>query len=495
MTRLVTVLAATVAAVPVAALLAASPAAAAPATGALADEIMRIGAGPPSAGNRGYVAVPPEAFTAQAGAVSPLLYVNRCRGGCQFTKSSLSDAINNLTIIGGVSAGTRMTLSEFAYDETVWQQTVDCIKAVYAPFGVQVVTEDPGNTAHHEAVLAGRAMEMNIVGALGIAPLDSSTCRAQNNVVSFSFANDHGARPDDMCWTVAQESAHAYGLDHEFECSDPMTYIPIQACGGTKFFRNLDAKCGENSARPCLCGGNTQNSHQRLLAVHGAGTTPIAPPVTEIKMPADGATGLARGFSVYPTVIDPRGVNHLELHINGWKWAELPGVWQKASVYVMNLPAAVPDGVMDIKVRGCGDTGVCSEDQITVTRGSPCTTASQCATGQKCEAGKCFWDPPTRAVGDACEFAQQCLSNVCANVDGEQVCTQTCVTGPNDTCPEGFECDAKALGAAGNCAPLVTDEGGCCAVGDQGGSAVLVNLALGGVIGLMVAGRRRRRRR
>lgn len=496
MTRLATVLAATFVFVPLAAGLgSAGVAHAAPPTGALADQIMEAGRGLPAGQTRGYVAVPAEAFTSAAGeTTSPIIFVNRCRGGCSFTKSSLSDAISNQTIIGGVSPGTRMNLSEFGWDQAVWDATITCIREVYQPFGVQIVTEDPGSTAHHEAVLAGRAMEMNIVGALGIAPLDSSTCRPQNNVVSFSFANDHGPSPLDMCWTVAQESAHAFGLDHEFECSDPMTYIPIQSCGGQKFFRNLDAPCGENAARTCICGGNTQNSFQRILGVHGLGTSPVDPPVVDIKMPADGATNLPMSFSVFPTAIDRRGVNHLELLINGWKWAEVPGVWRKESIYVMNLPAGVPDGVMDLKVRGCGDTGVCGEDQITVTRGQPCDdAATDCKPGQKCETGRCFWEAPTLAVGDACTYAQECVSTVCATVDGAQICSEECVSGPNDACPDGFECIAPGLGQRGNCGPLIGEEGGCCSVGSQDRTALWVNLGLGSVIGLMVARRRRRR--
>ena len=473
------------------------PASAGPATGALADDIMRRGGELPSAGNRGYVAVPAEAFTSSAGeVVSPIIFVNRCRGGCSFTKASLSDSISNQTIIGPLAQGTRFNLGEFAYSEQIWNETLACIRAVYQPFGVQVVTEDPGATAHHEAVLAGRSTEAGYPAntVLGVAPLDSSTCRPQNNVISFSFANDHGPSPLDMCWTVAQESAHAFGLDHAFECSDALTYLPIGQCPGAKQFRNLDSKCGEFSARNCICGGTTQNTYQRLIGVHGPGTVPVAAPVVDIRMPTDGATGLPAGFSVFPTAIDPRGLNHLELLINGWKWAEVPGSWQKTSIYTVNLPGGVPDGVMDITIRGCGDTGVCGADDITVTRGAPCNDAvADCAEGQKCEQGKCFWDPPTLAVGESCEYAQQCLSEVCANVDGADICSQNCVSGPNDRCPDGFECISPGLGQPGNCGPLAEESTGCCSVGNDDRGALAANLGLGLVIGLIVVRRRRRR--
>ena len=203
------------------------------------------------------------------------------------------------------------------------------------------------------------------------------------------------------------------------------------------------------------------------------------------------------GFSVLVSAIDRRGLNHLELYINNWKWAELPGTWQKQGPYVLSVPMNVPDGVMDVKIRGCGDTGVCGVDEVTVTRGAPCTSAAtDCAAGQKCEAGKCFWDPPTVAFGEACAYSQQCVSLSCAEVDGASICSEDCVSGPNDRCPDGFECVAPGLGQHGACGPIASDGGGCCSTGDQGRSAVpavLVNLGLGSMLGLLVVRRRRAR--
>ncbi len=503
MTRLASVLTAALTALPLIALATgAAPrlAHAEPPTGALAQQIMEAGGQLPSGGNRGYVAVPAEAFVSPAtDPISPIIFVNRCHGGCSFTKASRSDALTNQTIIGPLPQGTRFNLTEFGWSDDIWNQTLACIREVYQPFGVQVVTDDPGQVAHHEAVLAGHSTEAGYPAnqVLGVAPLDSSTCRPQNNVISFSFANDHGPSPLDMCWTVAQESAHAFGLDHEFECSDPMTYIPISACGSQKFFRNLDAKCGTNAPATCICGGTTQNSYKRLLGVHGPGTLPVTAPVVNISAPVANAPNLPKGFSVLVSAIDRRGLNHLELYVNNWKWAELAGTWQKQGPYVLSVPMNVPDGVMDVKVLGCGDTGVCGEDHVTVTRGAACTNAAtDCAQGQKCEAGKCFWDPPTLNIGDTCEYAQQCLSLSCATVDGAPICSEDCVSGPNDACPDGFECVAPGLGQHGACGPIAVDPGGCCSAGDQGRStvpAVLVNLGLGCVLGLVVVRRRRRR--
>ena len=85
---------------------------------------------------------------------------------------------------------------------------------------------------------------------------------------------------NNICWTAAQETAHALGLDHEYvfsdgtsACNDPMTYR--MDCGGQKFFRNKAAQCGEVGVRTCRCGGS-QNSHVKIRGVFGDGTSLIA---------------------------------------------------------------------------------------------------------------------------------------------------------------------------------------------------------------------------
>jgi len=452
----------------------------------------------PSGIDRGYVRpplgtpVPPSTEH-----VSKVIFVNPCRGGCTFTKSSpgVSDAINNLTWLGSAPQGSTITISEFSHPQEVWDATIACIRDVYLPYGVSVVDVDPGQVPHHEAVLAGRAQELPIAGALGVAPLGAGACAPADNVISFSFANNHGptqnlSLAEAMCWTVAQESAHSYGLEHEFDCSDPLTYL--DNCDGPKYFRDIDAPCGEFSERPCVCGGNAQNSHERLLGVLGMGqVTP--PPVVNIGQPADGST-VNPGFSVFATAVDDRGVNHIDLYINGWKWAEIPGVWKKSSSYVLDIPGGVPDGVMNIEVRACNDTGSCGSDMIQVTRGQACGDASACRPGQKCEAGACSWDPPVGVHGDACTYNEYCTTELCADIGGGQMaCTSNCFGGVNDNCPDPLVCNAQS-GQAGICAtPPEEEETGCCSAGGSDAGSLAFNLGLGTLVGLIAIRRRRKR--
>ncbi|HUQ05106.1 MAG TPA: Ig-like domain-containing protein [Kofleriaceae bacterium] len=463
-------------------------------------------AGP--AGSTGYVAAPTSAFvpTPHGGLVSDIIYINRCTGcpgptcGCVFTKSSISDATSNQTIIGGVEAGVQMTVTEFSHSQAVWDELMTCIRSVYSPYDVVITDVDPGQTPHHEAVVAGRGRDMMLTGVGGIAPLDSGTCEPQNNVISFSFANQYSGgagltTAEQICWTVAQESAHAFGLDHALDCSDPLTYLYTLPNGGScgiRYFRNKLIDCGENVARPCVCGGNKQNSHAKLLAVHGMGTVP-PPPTVEVTMPADGAT-VGASFSVVANVIEPRGVNRVELLVNGHEWTQVEGAVGRTA-YLIPVPADVPDGILEIDVRGCNDLDACATDRTTVTKGAPCTTADTCAAGQRCDAGRCLWDPPVGAIGDACTYPEFCTSGVCADIGaGELACTENCFGGPNDQCPDEYVCSA-GTGQMGVCAPPPVVDG--CCLSDAGRSngrrTLAVNLGLGGLVGLLVIRRRRRR--
>jgi len=82
------------------------------------------------------------------------------------------------------------------------------VRATYAPFAVQIVTERPSSGNYHMAIVAGTPQnvgEQNAVG--GVSPY---TCGYIPNAVSFSFANIYGGSVDDICWTVAQETAHSW---------------------------------------------------------------------------------------------------------------------------------------------------------------------------------------------------------------------------------------------------------------------------------------------
>ncbi len=453
----------------------------------------------------------PEQFNSSpAFEVSNVLYLNRCQPNCMVTGGDINDARQHIsTYIGPgphlVDEFENAAGQKGALADAEWNQVVQCMKEVYSPFNIVVTDQKPtGSGNYTEAIIAGDSANVGLSAMiLGVAPAHTS-CEPNDNAMSYTFANnsyfdgDVQRRIWELCSTAAQESAHHYGLDHSYEffdgtsaCNDPMTYRTD--CGGEKFFRNKATKCGEDSVRACTCGG-LQNTHAKILGVFGAGQTLIPPPTVSITSPANNSTA-APGQLVTFSAGSKRGVEKSELWLNGYKWAEVKGAkfgqlgQTNPSDYSVKFPNEVPNGVIDIQVKSFDDIGAeTTSTTVTVTKGAPCTAADTCAKGQKCEAGKCFWEAPTGKLGEVCDYQQFCESNMCIMTNEGGYCSQECIVGTTDSCPTGFEC--LPAGSSGACLPK-DEGGGCCNVGHGGAVWAHAGLSLF-VLGLVVRRRRRR---
>jgi hypothetical protein len=153
-------------------------------------------------------------------------------------------------------------LPAFAAGDDVWNELVACITADYAPFHVLVTDERPPAGPYVEAHFGGDGTEVHVPsGTGGVAPIDSSGCSVIDSAVVFIFADLYASNVQAMCNAGAQEIAHAFSLDHELLCEDPMTYL---AGCGPKHFQDVDADCGEYQARGCTCDRASQNSVRTL---------------------------------------------------------------------------------------------------------------------------------------------------------------------------------------------------------------------------------------
>lgn len=445
-----------------------------------------VTASPALAAPRGtYKVIPPGTEPIVAAAdISKIIFLNRCAGGCTFRQGVASSSMQNITILGTGPDGAMYSIPEFAYGDALWDQIVACVQETYAPYDVVVTDVDPGTTvAHHEAVVGGYAdaigHDPQFVG--GIGPLYGD-CSLHDNTVSFTFSNSFPPDALVLCAVIAQETGHGFGIEHSLNCADPMTYLP--ACG-LQYFRNEILPCGEFAQRPCSCGGGMQNVHSKMYTVFGPNPVPLPSPEVTISVPQNGAM-VASGFTIGVGATSRRGLGRVELWFNGWLWNTIqadPG----QELFILAAPGGLPDGVIDIEVRAYNDLEtVYGTRTVTVTKGAACAGPDACAPGQRCDAGRCLWDPPVGALGDDCEYAQYCTSGVC---EAGQ-CTEECFVNVAGECPMGFECVAPEQSMRGFCLEPSGGDGGICNAGGATTGGLLAQLGLVGI----VAGALRRRR-
>ena len=189
------------------------------------------------------------------------LYLNDCQpNGCVIQPGGDDSRSGRSSLVTATKY-----LDPWADGDETWQGFVQCMTDFYAPFDITVTTDNPGGADHFELIAAGLSEQLDEDGATGVAP--NIPCGALNeNSISFVFAN-HTTNLDVLCWAGAQETGHIFGLDHELEADDPMTYLPPIHKSA---FEPVAASCGENTPRACACGGSTQDSYARLIHTLGA---------------------------------------------------------------------------------------------------------------------------------------------------------------------------------------------------------------------------------
>ena len=216
-------------------------------------------------------------------ASSRIVYLHRCPpAGCPVSKGANDDSRQN---ISQIAAGSTV-IGAFTQSDDTWKKMLSCVRATFAPFDVMITDVDPGaQVPHYEHVVGGKPSELrpDINNAGGVAP---ATCTEIPNAMSFTF-DVYGDDFETLCWTASQEVAHAFGLEHEMNARDPLTYLEGFL---PKRFQAADAQCGEGVPRTCMCTGSTQNTYEHLLAMFGPGTP--TPPMLAVK--ASRASAAAR---------------------------------------------------------------------------------------------------------------------------------------------------------------------------------------------------------
>ncbi|MCA9712340.1 MAG: hypothetical protein KDK70_41270, partial [Myxococcales bacterium] len=289
-----------------------------------------------------------------------VLFLQRCTGGLTIYPGNGGSVADESGIVSGV-----IDFPPFPYGDSAWNDVVERTRNIFSPFNILVTDVDPSPMAHDEAVVCGDGAMAGFAGAGGVAPF---SCGVIPNAITFTFADTLGNNTQLIAEVIGQEAAHAWGLDHEYLCEDPMTYL--SGCG-PKTFQDIDAQCGEFSPRQCSCGGNTQNSYQHIINTFGAATPDTQAPTAAITYPNDGDVfEPGAEFDITVAVDDDVQVVDVTLVVNdeeqGSDASEPFGPWPVTNI---------PEGIYDIYIEAtdvAGNTTVSSVVTISVnTTGTP----------------------------------------------------------------------------------------------------------------------------
>jgi MYXO-CTERM domain-containing protein len=402
--------------------------------------------------------------------VSRKLYLNDCKpSGCTVTPGTDSSLTDRSSI-----PETTVVLDPYNHSQAHWDMLVACVKKTFEPFTIEVVTANPGSTVPHFEVMIG-CSDTQLhpqLSAGGVAPYVS--CGAQrSNGLSFVFPTTTSDL-EYLCGAVVQEATHVWGLDHELDAKDPMTYLQL---GSLKRFQNNSADCGESTPRSCRCGGPKQNSFKYMIDTFGLNPG-LAPAAIEITSPKANAF-VKPGFEVTLTSTGPVDLIKADIKIG----TALAGTATDAPYKVTTPLMGMPIGKQTLSVAATDFA------ERPVTASIEVHVMQSCAGGAACAEGKCLGDVcyPDKEVagglGASCTTAEECSTGSCIGDGTVSYCTAQC--DPGLSCPGGFDC-VETGGGAGVCWPAQSEGGGCSTSGKP--SYLLVGLGLA-----LLALRRRRR--
>ncbi len=298
-------------------------------------------------------AIDPVTKGAIAHAGETIVYMNRVGG--TFSPGQ-NDSSNNKTSL----TNQTVNFPPANMSEAQWQEVMTCMRGQFSQFNVRVTDIDPGATPHFESVVAGSPQLLGMAnGVGGVSPFTGNCSMIPKSIV-FTFTEVLPNNPQIICEVAAQEVAHSFGLDHEFLCEDPMTYL--NGCGA-KSFQDVAAPCGEGSARACAspgqydCGYAQQNSVQLMTQRLGLneGNDPVT--TAQISAPVDGSS-VNQGFQVS---VSAEAAATMELKIDGISVSTL-----NSAPFVFSTPSDLEAGTHILEITANGDSGTVT-DSIAVT--------------------------------------------------------------------------------------------------------------------------------
>jgi hypothetical protein len=194
-----------------------------------------------------------------------VLYLNFSDGTEDVTRSDVDDATRNRSMMGSVTAYPAFAwpgMDDADARRAVVADLTRQIDEAFAPYDIVVTSTRPVAGPYTMVMVGGDpALFQMDPRVAGVAFMDCEN-RQEGNVV-FAFPAPLGGSVHGLFTTIAQEAAHAFGLQHS---SDPNDLMYPRVDLSQRSFQDRDSAV----ASPKYCDGDIQNSHRRLLQLVGA---------------------------------------------------------------------------------------------------------------------------------------------------------------------------------------------------------------------------------
>jgi hypothetical protein len=317
-----------------------------------------------------------------------LLYLNFSDGMETIFHAELDDAPKNQSSIGGAApfpAFSWPSLVDGSNTRTELARLVARrVHEIFLPYNVLVTTARPAAGPYTMVIIGGGPADLGFDTRVGgLAYLDCGNVQPSNVVFAFPAAlrgSLHG-----LVVTIAQEAAHAFGLEHTTNPRDIMhpRLDPAQA----EFPDQESPIFGEHH-----CGSAVQNSHRRLLDIVGpwvgdektgdekpfdlGGREDKTPPRLLLLEPLSGSI-VRQPFVVRVSAEDDVGIDRVVLAVGDERHA------QRRPPFAWSL-AAFPEGPLTLAVTGYDESGnaAFASTQVIVENGGE-KVPGGCAVGPR----------------------------------------------------------------------------------------------------------------
>jgi hypothetical protein len=256
------------------------------------------------------------------GSAPRTVYLNFSNGSETLTFAAEDDAVTNRSSTGaaapypafswpGINTGL-LTQAELV------RRVVRRVHEIFLPYNVLVTTTRPAAGPYVMVMIGGHPRDIGV--SLTVAGLAFMDCRNEvPSDVVFAFPEMLRGSEHGLVVTIAQEAAHAFGLEHTTNRADIM--YPTVAAEQASFPDE------QNPILDGICGNSVQNSHTRLLSIVGPwlgddkpiddGTRADRQPPTLTWLEPGPDQPVPQPFTVRVQAEDEGGIDHVLLAAEG----------------------------------------------------------------------------------------------------------------------------------------------------------------------------------